>query len=108
VQLICEPGQCKMVLYYNNRTASALTNVSAVLFENPALRIQVRPDKPFDVKPQEQVLHLFIWECSRPFAEPPALKIQFTYDEAYGLIFVSLPSTCFLPTFSSLDERLSV
>jgi len=56
-----------------------------------ALRIQVRPDQPFDVKPGEQVLHLFIWECTRPFADSPALKLQFSYEDAAQQLSLRIP-----------------
>src|SRR4051794_25869595 len=107
-----------MILYYGNRTGQPLMNVSAILAQPgsdddggggggggagggagaaaansaaTALRIQVRPDKPFDVKPSEQVLHLFIWECTRPFSDSPALKLQFSYEDAAQQVAQAIP-----------------
>jgi len=80
-----------MILYHGNRTPSMLTNVSAILPENPALRIQVKPDSPFDVKPHEQFLHYFMWECLRPFNEAPMLKLQFTYDDQPQTVTFRMP-----------------
>jgi len=91
VKVVHEPGQCKMILYYGNRTNDVLSNVSAVLPDSAALRIQVKPDAPFDVKPSEQVLHLFMWEITRPFTEQPLLKIQFSHDDTPQMLSFRMP-----------------
>jgi len=91
VKVVHEPGLCKMILYYGNRTNDVLSNVSAIPPESSALRIHVKPDAPFDVKPNEQVLHLFMWEILRPFTEQPLLKIQFTYDDTPQMLSFRMP-----------------
>jgi len=80
-----------MILYHGNKTPSMLVNVSAILPESLALRIQVKPDAPFDVQPTAQELHSFMWECLRPFNDSPTLKLQFTYEDQPQSIAFRMP-----------------
>jgi hypothetical protein len=102
--------QCKMVLYYGNRLAGPLTNVVAELPETDALKVQARPNEPFEVKAGVQVLHYFLWVCRKPFSEPPTMTIKFKYDGHQHSLPLKLPlvltSFC-LPTQLQSADCLS-
>eukprot|EP00823_Brevimastigomonas_motovehiculus_P003609 TRINITY_DN2224_c2_g1_i1.p1 TRINITY_DN2224_c2_g1~~TRINITY_DN2224_c2_g1_i1.p1 ORF type:complete len:979 (+),score=275.98 TRINITY_DN2224_c2_g1_i1:88-3024(+) len=113
-------GQCKMVVAYQNLSNQLLNNVSALLPESNAFKIQIRPDKPFDVKPESektkeekekktQILHLFLWECLRPFSDFPVMKLQFSHDDSPQVLSLKIPllMTSFV-TPKSLDAKAFV
>jgi len=49
------------------------------------------PTLLFDVRPNEQISHYFLWECMRPFPDPPVLKLQFAYDDMPQVISLKMP-----------------
>jgi len=101
-KVVFENGyQCKMVLYYGNKTDHAFTNVSAEVTED-AFRAQIRPTEPFAIKPREQVMHLFLWHCIKPFGGSPSIKLKFTCENKNFQLVLRYPF--FLTSFVMPEE----
>jgi len=102
--------QCKMVLYYGNRLNGPITEVVAQLPETEALKIQAKPDQPFEVKAGVQVLHYFMWICRKPFTDIPSIGIKFKYNGQPQTLMLKMPllltSFC-LPTQLAGPDCLS-
>jgi hypothetical protein len=71
-------AQCNMVLYYGNKSGSALTDVRLTITNADAFAIQQRPDAPFSVAPKEQGQQLVQWKLMRPFGDPPTATLTFS------------------------------
>jgi hypothetical protein len=102
--------QCKMVLYYGNRMPAPLTEVVAQLPESEALKVQARPNEPFEVKGGVQIVHYFLWTCRKPFLEIPSLALKFKYNGIQHALVLKVPllltSFC-LPAQISAQDCLS-
>jgi len=81
----------KLVLYYVNRMSLPFTGVHATLPDTESLKVQARPDTPFEVGAGSQVMHYFLWICRRPFLEPPVVTVNFTYDGIAQSIPLKVP-----------------
>lgn len=83
----------RITIFFGNRSASAVTGLSARAYmaESPsALRIQQKPMDP-TVPPGVQLqLHLQV-ECVSPFAEPPLMDVSLTYQTRSVLLTLKLP-----------------
>ena len=71
-------SQCKMILYYGNKDAAPLTNVSLTLAATPKLRVQVKPETLESLPPKQQTPQYLLWHCMQPFDEAPTVTISFT------------------------------
>jgi len=102
VKMVFEMGyQCKMVLYYGNKTEHTFTNVSASVNED-AFRAQIRPAEPFAIKPREQVMHLFLWHCMKPFSLPATVNLKLTCENKSYALSLKVPFS--LPCFMVPDD----
>jgi len=90
-KVVFENGyQCKMVLYYGNKTDFAFSNVTADVTDD-AFRAQIRPAEAFAIKPREQVMHLFLWHCMKPFGTSPSIKLKFTCENKVFQLVLRMP-----------------
>jgi len=87
VKIMANAGsQCKMILYYGNKTDSDFTDLTAELPAYDHLRVQIRPQEPIVVGAKQQVPHYLLWHSLRPFVEAPSIALRFVWNgHAYNL-----------------------
>lgn len=83
----------RITIFFGNRSQAAITNFSARAYmpDMPhALRIQAHPLDP-TIPPSVQLQLLLQVECAAPFAEPPLLDVNLTFQGRSVLLTLKLP-----------------
>jgi hypothetical protein len=84
-------SQCKMIVYYGNKDAGALSNVSLTIPPSPKFKVQVKPEVIDSIAGKAQTPQYLLWHCMQPFDESPALTLSFTRGGAAFSIPLVMP-----------------
>ncbi|KDO23714.1 hypothetical protein SPRG_10492 [Saprolegnia parasitica CBS 223.65] len=90
-------SQGRLSLFYGNKSACPLTNVSASVKPVPFLRVQAE-ELAREVGPKQQLKQQIMLECMQPFVSPAELSVAFTLNGSSVAFDVKLPcvATSFL------------